>query len=255
MRIEFIRAAREDFSWSHPQLRIGSASSNDLVLARAQAASQHLLIECDARGWVLWVVAGAAHIYVNARPVREQALLRPGDVVSVGDCRMLLCTDEVADRRALPLPVFDPATCTVALRAVAGPLSGKVFAVHEYLELGPRGRHALELPQGETSSFRIGWRDEQLELAVVEQSGRHPLRVNGNQVTKVVLHSGDQIGVAMHRFVLEAPGITVEEESATPPATPPVRASETTSHAGAWWLILTAVIIALGIALLLLVRF
>ena len=255
MRIEFIRTDRESFSWTHAQLRIGNAPSNDLVLASDQAAAQHLLIECDARGWVLWVVPGAARIYVNARPVREQALLRPGDVVSVGDCRLLLCADEAPERRPLPLPMPDHANCTVALRAVAGPLSGKVFPLHEYLEFGPRARHALELPQGEASSFRLGWHDDQLTLNVLEQSERHPLLVNGNQVTKVVLQSGDQIGVAMHRFVLEAPGIKVEQAPASSTHLPRDRPSEATSHAGAWRLILTAAILALGIALLLLVRF
>ena len=255
MRIEFIRSARESFLWTQPQLRVGSALNNDLVLASDQAAPQHLVITSDPGGWVLRLVPGAAHIYVNARPVREQALLRPGDVVSVGDCRLLLCADEAPDRRPLPRPIAAHASCTVALRAVAGPLSGKVIPVHEYIELGPRSRPALELPQGETVSLRIGWHDDRLTLAVMEPSARHALRVNGNQVTQAVLQSGDQIGVAMHRFVLEAPGIKVEQESVVlplpahaPPAAPP-------SHAGAWWLIFTAALLAIGIALLLIVRF
>lgn len=254
MRIEFIRAARESFSWTQAQLRVGSAPGNDLILAGDQAAARHLVIDCDARGWVLQVLPDAARIYVNARPVREQALLRPGDVVSVGDCRMLLCADEAPEQRPLPPVVPDPAGCTVALRAVAGPLSGKVLPVHEYLELGPRGRHALELPQGEAGSFRIGWQDGRLTLTA-EQSGRHPLRVNGNQVTRAVLQSGDQIGIATHRFVLEAPGIKTEQEHAQPPPPPRVHAPEPASHAGAGWLILTAAVLALGIALLFLVRF
>ena len=255
MRIEFVRTARDSFSWTQPQLRVGSAPGNDLVLGREQAAPQHLVIESDLRGWVVRLIPGAAHIYVNARPVRERALLRPGDVVTVGDCRLLLCADEAPDQRPLPRAVPEHANCTVALRAVAGPLSGKVFPVHEYLELGPRSRHALELPQGETMAFRIGWQDDRLTLAVVEQSGPHALRVNGNRVIKVLLQSGDQIGVATHRFVLEAPGIKVEQESVVLPLLTPTLPTEPASHAGAAWLILTAALLALGIALILLVRF
>lgn len=255
MRIEFISSARESFAWTQPQLRVGSAPNNDLVLASDQAAPQHLLIESNSGGWALRLVPGAAHVYVNARPVRERALLRPGDVLSVGDCRLLLCADEAPEQRPLPRAVPAHVNSTVALRAVAGPLSGKVFPVHEYLELGPRSRHALELPQGETVSFRVAWHDGHLTLAVTEQSARHALRVNGNQVTTVVLQSGDQIGVAMHRFVLEAPGIKVEQEIAVLPLLARARPTEPTSHAGAWWLILTAALLALGIALLLIVRF
>ena len=94
MRIEFPRSAREDFLWTQPQLRIGSAPDNDLVLAASHAAEHHVRIQHDRRGWVLQVLSTAARIHVNARPVRERALLRAGDVVSVGGCRMLLREDE-----------------------------------------------------------------------------------------------------------------------------------------------------------------
>jgi pSer/pThr/pTyr-binding forkhead associated (FHA) protein len=255
MRIEFIPASRDSLSWTQARLRIGSAPDNDLVLTAGQAAPRHLLLESDARGWVLWVVPGAPHVYVNARPVRELALLRPGDVVSLGDCRLLLCADEAPDHRQPPQAVVDRAHCTVALRAVAGPLSGKVLAVHEYLELGPRGRYPLELPQGGSASLRIGWRDGRLVLAVLEPSARQGLRVNGNLVTDVVLQPGDQIGIGLHRFVVSAPGMKPEPEPATLPAPPPSRPATAPSHAGTAWLIVTAAILALGIALLLLVRF
>jgi pSer/pThr/pTyr-binding forkhead associated (FHA) protein len=255
MRIEFIPASRDSLSWTQARLRIGSAADNDLVLAAGQSAPRHLLIESDARGWVLWVVPGAPHVYVNARPVRELALLRPGDVVSLGDCRLLLCADEAPDRRRLPQPVADHAHCTVALRAVAGPLSGKVMAVHEYLELGPRGRYPLELPQGESAALRICWRDGRLALTVLEPPARHGLRVNGNLVADAVLQSGDQIGIGMHRFVVAAPGIKPEPEPATSPAPPPAHPAAAPSHAGTAWLIVTAAVLALGIALLFLVRF
>lgn len=255
MRIEFIPASRDSVSWTQARLRIGSAPDNDLVLAAAQAAPRHLLVEADARGWVLWVVPGAPHVYVNARPVRELALLRPGDVVSLGDCRLLLCADEAPDRRTPPPAVADHAPCTVALRAVAGPLSGRVLAVHDYLELGPRGPWPLELPQGGSARLRIGWRDGRLVLAVLEPSPHHGVRVNGHLATDVGLQSGDQIGIGMHRFVVAAPGIKLEPENAASPPSPPVLPPTAPSHAGMAWLIVTAAVLALGIALLFLVRF
>ena len=76
MRIEFPRSAREDFHWTQPQLRIGSAPDNDLVLAAGHAAEHHVRIQHDRGGWVLQVLSAAARIHVNARPVRERALLR-----------------------------------------------------------------------------------------------------------------------------------------------------------------------------------
>ncbi len=255
MRIEFPNAAREDFHWTQAQLRIGSAPDNDLVLAVTQAAPQHVRIQHDRRGWVLQVMPGAGRIYVNARPVHEQALLRAGDVVSVGDCRLLLCADEDPNQRH-SAAVNDSGACTVALRAVAGPLSGRVLPVHERLELGPHGPLPLELPQGEAVSLRIAWRDGQLMLQALQPSVRHPLRVNGAPVQAIALQPGDQIGVAMHRFVVEAPGMKLEPEIVTL-SSAPTYPDETVPHStgGAWWLILTAAVLALGIGLVLLIRF
>jgi len=254
MRIEFPKAAREDFHWTQAQLRIGSAPDNDLVLAASQAAPQHLRIQQDRRGWVLQVLPAADRIYVNARPVRERALLRAGDVVSVGDCRMLLRADQDPALRP-PLRVPEQGRCTVALRAVAGPLSGKVLSLQDSLELGAQGRCPLELPQGDTASLRIFWQDGQLLLEATQSSERHPLRVNGVAIPKAALQPGDQIGLAMHRFVVEAPGMEAEPEIVMPepPEHLPEEAAGPTGEV--WWLIVTAAVLALGIALVLLIRF
>ncbi|MEP6898388.1 MAG: FHA domain-containing protein [Rhodanobacter sp.] len=255
MRIEFPNAAREDFHWAQAQLRIGSAPDNDLVLAAGQAAAHHLRIQQDRRGWVLLVLPSADRIHVNARPVRERALLRAGDVISVGDCRMLLRADlDPASRASLSLPAQQ--RCTVALRAVAGPLSGKVLPLQDSLELGAQGHWPLELPQAELASLRLSWQDAQLVLESTRPSARHPLRVNGVVVQKIALQPGDQIGLAMHRFVVEAPGMEPEPAIVMPAPSAqhlPEEAAGPTREV--WWLIVTAAVLALGIALVLLIRF
>lgn len=163
MRIEFPNAARDDFHWAQAQLRVGSAPDNDLLLPAGQAAAQHLSIQQDRRGWVLHVLPSADRIHVNARPVREKALVRPGDVVSVGDCRMLLRSDEDPASRA-ELRVAQEQRCIVGLRAVAGPLSGHVLTVNDSLELSPHGDRALELPQDNTVALRVFRQNGQLWL-------------------------------------------------------------------------------------------
>ncbi|MEO9080258.1 MAG: FHA domain-containing protein [Rhodanobacter sp.] len=255
MRIEFPHAAREDFHWAQTQLRIGSAPDNDLVLATGQSAPRHMLIQQDRRGWVLQVLPAADRIYVNARPVREQALLRAGDVVSVGDCRMLLCADEnPAQRPALQLP--EQGRCTVAVRAVAGPLSGRVLPLRGKLELGPRGRCPMELPQGEAVTLHMGWVAGELRLDALQSSERYPLRVNGFATQNVSLQPGDQIGIAMHRFVIEAPGMEAEPEITVIEPQFTVLPEATAGPSGeVWWLIATAAVLALGIALALFLRF
>lgn len=253
MRIEFPRSAREDFHWTQPQLRIGSAPDNDLVLAAGHAAEHHVRIQHDRRGWVLQVLSAAARIHVNARPVRERALLRAGDVVSVGGCRMLLRDDEDPAQRPA-LQVSQEGRCTVALRAVGGPLSGRVLSLGDSLELGSQSRVPLDLPQGEQASLRIFWHAGELMLEAGQASASYPLRVNGVVAGRLALQPGDQIGLASHRFVVDAPGMM--PEAPMPELHLPVAPEVVAGPRGeVWWLIVTAAVLALGIAMVLLIRF
>lgn len=255
MRIEFPNSAREEFRWAPAALRIGSAPDNDLVVSAQQGAAHHLRIVQDRRGWVLEVLPGAGRVYVNARPVRERALLRPGDILSLGDCRMLLCTDQPPAARE-PLAPSEQGRCTAALRAVAGPLSGRVFSLHERLELGPQGHQPLELPQGASATLTLFWKDGELYVTAGPAPLRHPLRLNGVAVEQAALHPGDQLGIAMHRFLVDAPGL-LPLPAGTPPEPAPRRLPEDTAgpRGEVWWLIATAALLALCIALILLVRF
>jgi hypothetical protein len=253
MRIEFPHAAREDVSWDGPVLTIGSAPDNAVVLGSHQAAAHHLCLYSDRRGYVLQVLPGGSRVYVNARPVRARALLRAGDVLSVGDCRMLLKADQAPDEREV-LVIPERSRCPVALRAVAGPLSGRVFPLHDQLELGPQAAVPLELPQGESASLRLFWQDGQLRLSQQHGSTRYPLRVNGCEVGGAALHPGDQLGLATHRFIVDAPGMQPEPELASFPSADPLPEELAGPRGEVWWLIVTAAVLALGIALVLLVR-
>lgn len=254
MRIEFSHSAREDVHWDQPLLTIGSAQDNALVLAPHQASPHHLRLLRDRRGCALEVLPGGSRIYVNARPVRERALLRPGDVLSVGDCRMLLKADEAPTERQ-PLHVPESSRCPVALRAVSGPLSGRVFPLRDQLELGPRADVPLDLPQGESASLRLFWRDGELRLRQERASARYPLRVNGVEVSELALYPGDQLGLATHRFIVDAPGMPPEPEvAAYVPDSEPLPEALAGPRGEVWWLIVTAAVLALGIALVLLIR-
>lgn len=255
MRIEFLHAAHEDFFWGQAHMTVGSAPDSDLVLETQTVAAQHLLIEQDRRGWVLRVQPGAGRLYVNARPVRERALLRAGDVIGLGDYRLLLHADEDPARRT-PMVVSQSLRCPVALRAVSGPLSGRVFPLSERLQLGPHTAIPLELPQGETTSVEVFWREGELRLTATGASARYPLRLNGSVIGNASLQPGDQLGLSMHRFILDAPGMTPEPALPTITRAPEPLPEDAAGPRGeVWWLIVTAAVLALGIALALLIRF
>jgi hypothetical protein len=62
--------------------------------------------------------------------------------------------------------------------------------------------------------------------------------------------------VGMHRFVVDAPGMEPEPEIVTPASPPATLPEEAAGPSGeVWWLITTAALLALGIAVVLLVRF
>ncbi|MGF6492824.1 pSer/pThr/pTyr-binding forkhead associated (FHA) protein [Luteibacter sp. 621] len=255
MRIEFVSSARGDFHWSRPVLTIGRAEENDLVVSEAQVAPQHVTIYRDRRGMVLDVAAGVGRVYVNARPVREKALLRPGDSLSLGECRMLIRDDEDLEARELREPT--DARCTAALRPVAGPLSGRLVAIGDRLELGAtHGALPLELPGNDAALLTLAWDDGELILDASRVPARHAVRVNGVRTVRAALQPGDQIGLATHRFILEAPGWSAEPVVVQPEPEPEPEQEEAAGPRGdVWWLILTAALLAAGIAVVLFAPF
>jgi pSer/pThr/pTyr-binding forkhead associated (FHA) protein len=257
MRIEFANAARDGLAWTGPLLRIGQAADNDLVLDDAGVAAHHLSLRRMPGTLVLEVEPGAGRVYVNARPVHERALLRAGDSLGVGKCRLRLCADAAVPdddgegARGEPL--------TVALRAVAGPLSGRVMPLDERLELGPRGHVPLDLPHGDEAALAVVRRDGGLYLDAARVPAELALFVNGRATRDTPLHDGDQIALGAHRFVVDAWVPARTTAHAARDVFLPHEADLPEDTAGprgeVWWLIVTAAVLGLAIALLLFVRF
>ncbi|MGF6712256.1 pSer/pThr/pTyr-binding forkhead associated (FHA) protein [Luteibacter sp. W1I16] len=255
MRIEFVSSARGDFHWSRPVLTIGRADDNDLVVSEAQVAARHVTLHRDRRGLVLEVAPDTGRVYVNARPVRERALLRPGDSLSLGDCRMLIRDDADLEARETIEPTAS--RCTVALRPVAGPLSGRVVPLGDRIELGAsHGAMPLELPGNDAALLVLAWEGGELVLDASRVPARHAVRVNGVKVVRASLQPGDQLGVASHRFIVDGPGWAAEPKVIMPEPEPEPLPEDVAGPRGdVWWLILTAAVLALGIALVLFVQF
>ncbi len=237
-------------------LRIGSEPDNDLILAAGQAAAHHLRIRLDRRGWVLEVLPDATRVYVNARPVRERAILRPGDMLSVGDCRMLLCADgtqkaahpprcpnkNAAPSRCVRWPGRSPVRCC------------RCRIVWNWVR---KGASRWIFRRARRPRLTLFWHDGQLQLETGQPlDSRYALRVNGVATQQAVLLPGDQIGIGMHRFLVDAPGLQPEPEIVLPePAHEPLPEDVAGPRGEVWWLIVTAAVLALGIAVLLLVHF
>lgn len=250
MRIVCFHPARDPVMCGDGPVRIGSGPEDAVVLDGAGVETGHLILAADARGLVLKVRPGCQRVYVNARAVREQALLRYGDTVTLGSNKFLVTSD------AAP-PEFDaagtdgtPAMEEVVLRSISGVTSGQVLAVDPELHLGVGSRCLADLPY----ACRVAWVSGRLLF----ESGSNLPRINGWRRNRVVLAANDQLVLGEHRLVVEAPGLQYARHlSSLPPPPPPLQpdpAPEPAAPTEIWWLIGAAVLIAAVISLFLYFR-
>lgn len=245
MRIEFTNVERPGLAWNRRELHIGSAADNDVVLTGPGVAPHHVCITHDARGLVLTVEHGAGRVYLNARQVRERALVRAGDNIGIGDYRLRLCRD-AAETGVQPAGV-------ASLRVVAGPLSGRACSIGERLELCNGDPWPLGLGHAPDACISLVREDGGIHLRSRNLPEAVFLSVNGVVTGDTALRDGDQITIGPHRFVLDAcmassdtPDPEQDEDLPSPVAAAGPRRE-------VWWLILTAAILALVISVLFLV--
>lgn len=247
MRLGF-PAPRDDFASSATTITIGRDAGCDLRLDDAGVSGSHLRLAHDRRGTVLDVLPGAPRVYVNARPVREHALLAAGDQISVGSAQLLLKSDQPPPAAPAANADAQSPPGAAALRVLTGALSGQTRAIAPALNLDgpdlPAGAVWLELCDGVPC----------LRSRLTQAEPR--LRVNGHAVTTARLHDGDQIVLGMQRFRVEAPTVAARDEAAQ--SFLPHEAALPEDTAGprreVWWLLLTAAALALAIALVLAAR-
>lgn len=259
MRIEFASGTRESVSWPGEILRIGSAETMGLRLDGAGVSAHHADLTRDERGIVLDVERGAGRVHVNARPVRERALLRPGDILSIGGHRLRLCADvmvnddEDVDAGAEDTGLAD-AGAVIALRAVAGPLSGRVWSIGERMDLDSRG--PVYMPRDGALTLLVQGHRVRMHADAPGQTDT--VRVNGRVVRQADLADGDQLAFGAHRFVVD---VSPEPEPACPPPVPDETDSEPepvqrgAPHREMGWLIVTAALLALVLAWVLLAHY
>ncbi len=285
MRLVFPNGEHSDLLVAPGDTFIGCASDNAVVLNIDGVSNRHAQLSVDARGYTLTVFA-PAQVHINARPVREKALLRLGDVVSIDTVQMVLKPDQDGSiRTGIPEPqplawwseretadANSSATPTskLVLRGVSGSYFGRIVSVRGRLVMGRGSDCDLILDEPEMSRQHAAIEIVGDNIYLRDLGSANGTLVNGVQVRNAVLHSGDQLAFDRNRFVLEAPGLPLRSEdysnvsetyapniTQTMRAVPvqPIDDNLDETKGEVWWLIATAALIGGGIALLLLVRF
>lgn len=215
MRMSFPNGEHADVALDKGEISIGSAQDDGIRIDGAGLAAHHGALRVDAqRGILLRLAPGSGGAHVNARPVREFAMLRLGDVVTVGGVQIAIRPDdERSIQRELPAPVTGAdtsqraAASRVVLRGTAGAYHGRTFPLHDPVVIGRGAKADIRLDEPALADEHV--RLEQLTDRVLlrDLGGRDGTFVNGVALRNAVLHPGDQVVFAQHRFVLEAPGL------------------------------------------------
>lgn len=240
MRLSFPKGEHADVIVAPGETTIGAATDNAVVVRVGGVQSHHASILADLRGFTLLVRAPGARTHVNARPVREKAILRLGDVVSVDSVNIVLKPDsDAAIEPAPPVGGSEAGAMTdpevnletryritpprAVLRGVSGPYFGKVIPIHGRIEIGRGSECGLVLDEPEMSRRHAMIEVSVHEIYLRDLGSANGTFVNGVQVRDAVLYPGDQIAFDRNRFLVEAPGMAPRrDEPRTPTATPAV---------------------------------
>lgn len=232
-----------------------AAGGTPMVVPTASAASPVAVIRVDRRGAVL-ECRSRTPVHVNGRPVRELAIMRPGDGLVVGRARLVLRTvsaPEVPDpdvSGTAPSTVDAPSWPRAWLRCVAGRQAGQVRTVRE----------SMGLPWSDLRDppvARLSLESGRLVVRAIRHDG---LAVDGHRVASALLRGGEQLVVGGEHYVLDG-GLPVSLPS--PPEEAPhegvesarqVEELQVQAHEGAafspWWLLAAAAAIAGALVLL-----
>jgi len=277
----------------HPDVvepsRITLGSGSDSRVRLDGLADRHAVLANDRRGLWLVIESGEATAHVNARPVSRLALVRPGDLISLGHVQMLLRSE--TDPRTAKLPPLSTALtrenttnnaiCSerFLLRGVGGAHYGLSFPLCDPVVIG-RGDTAdlrLDEPALGDRHARVELHGDRVALRDLNVGQGEGTLLNGVPVRDALLSAGDQLAWEQNRYVLEAPGLSppVQRHDTTPipPTSAPAHTTQTmrpvmtqssqkaTSQdvslpqrkgATVWWLIASAAVLGAAITALLL---
>lgn len=225
MRVCFPNGEHSEVTSAAGPISIGSAAGNDVILSVAGVEPHHASVRQDAqRGIMLEASTAGAQLHVNGRAVSKVALVRLGDVISVGRVQVILKPDRdeqivvnvpAHGAESNSDPVQRAASSRVVLRGVAGGFFGRSVALTDKVVMGRNPAAAISIDDPELSDHAVSFEIHGDRVILRDLGTPDGAVVNGVPVRNAVLHPGDQIAIEAHRFVLEAPGLPARGAEST----------------------------------------
>lgn len=284
IRISFPGGERADYVFGEGIVLVGSDPGVDIVLPAVKGVSAvHIEISNERRrGLALRVLDRESMVHVNGRRIREQAILRLGDVIVLGEVRMVLRPE--VDRTERPPPASNSslearnraAPPRVVLRGLAGPYFGKLIPVPGQLVVGRSRECDLVLDEPGMAARQIVIENTPTGLYLRDLGSQNGTSVNGTPMREAILRPGDQLAFEQSRFLIEAPGYALQTQPETavsaavtsvqrplvapPPAArlspaPSPSVSERSSNVVDWIILAAAVVTLLALAILVYLEF
>lgn len=201
--------------------RLGSASSNGVVLDKPGIKPLHCELHQNASGVNLQLPPGSGDVLVNDKPVHEMIALRSGDTIMIAGVVMRMAAmetpraplpggsgspmpmdaseDNGATRMRMAVPKF-------ILRGVSGPVFGKVYPVSGPTVIGRAPECTIPVTVDEISRRHVQLKPTVDGLAVEDLGSANGTYVNGQRVQTGFMKPGDELRLDAVRFMLVAPG-------------------------------------------------
>lgn len=205
-----------------PEMRIGTAPDNDIVLTGPGIAPLHAVLHDEHS--MLWLeriaVGNMADIHVNGRRIVSRALLHEGDEMHIGTTAIKLSSARLPDVAAAGPVKAVHFSDRVVLRVLTGREAGKGYALVNSLCIGRSALSEIRLDDMAMAERQILVQRQGNDILVKNLSPVLEMRVSGWVCQEARLLPGAQFSIDQHRFQLQAPCSDMNDKPPLPPAEP-----------------------------------
>lgn len=202
--------------------RIGAEVEGHVILDKPGVALRHCeLAQSDGHA-VLRVATPGSEVTVNGTKVMATAVVKAGDLLTVGSVQVRVVGVERAAASAAPAAVKPAASVSdsgatrlrmalpkYVLRGVSGAAFGKTFPVYQQMVIGRQQDCEISIPSEEISRRHASVKPTPDGLMVEDMGSSNGTYINGKRVQSGLLQPGEELRLDAIRFMLIAPGMEI----------------------------------------------